>query len=287
MNPQNCAVYRHSGKFGVHGPVLTIFVAIGAAFILGLVYSYLIKWIPIIIFNFLLTAGYGFVFGLLTGFILKFCKVRNTMVTVLSGMAVGFIAVYFNWNGHIHALFDDVPWLLLPNQIFAVMEILYREGSWGLTDGSPVTGITLGIVWAVEALIIIGFSVLIPMGMIDDTPYCEETQCWLDEEKKVDTLGPIQDPRIFDAVKAGDLTALNEVLPKVPGAANFTRLVLKHSESCKTFFTVRVENILMVADKNGKESEKVQRITNNLVLPISMFEYFSQLGKRAPGDAVL
>jgi len=44
---------------------------------------------------------------------MKFGKVRNTAVASLTGMLAGAIALYFSWNGHIHATFQGAP-IFLP-----------------------------------------------------------------------------------------------------------------------------------------------------------------------------
>src|SRR5215472_15573104 len=91
--------YSHSGKFGVQGPIAAVAIGAIAAFPLGLAYSYLINWIPFIYLNFFITLGYGFLFGFITRQLLKFGKVRNNLVALLSSGAVGLLAWYGSWNG--------------------------------------------------------------------------------------------------------------------------------------------------------------------------------------------
>src|SRR5579862_4665134 len=91
--------YSHSGKFGVHGPLLALIAGVFVAYPLGIAYSYLIKWIPFIYLNCLITAGYGFAFGFLTFFLLKFGKVRNGTLALLTALVVGLAALYGAWNG--------------------------------------------------------------------------------------------------------------------------------------------------------------------------------------------
>src|SRR5262245_30482237 len=161
MQTEPFQVYRHSGKFGPRGPVLALGVAVLAGFPLGYAYSYLINWIPFIYLNFLLTAGYGFLFGFLTGLMVKIGKVRNTLVACQCGLLAGVFGWYFAWNGHVHALSKGGPALFLPGEILRAMQYLYQNGSWGLSSGGNVTGIPLAIVWAVEAVVMIGLSTMI------------------------------------------------------------------------------------------------------------------------------
>jgi hypothetical protein len=280
MHPENCEVYRHSGKFGVHGPLLAFFAAIPIALFLGLAYGYIIKWIPFIYINFFVTVGYGLAFGFGTGMVLKLCKVRNNLVTFLTGLTVGFIALYFDWNGHILAIMpksEQLPWVFFPGQIYEIMKVLYEEGTWGFRSGGNVTGITLGIVWFVEAAMIVGLATVLPWSMIADTPYCEENQCWLDEEKKIDTLEPIINPDTLEQLQAGNLSVLANVAPKEPGASDFTRVTVKHSPNSSSFFTVRLENVITETDKEGKEQEKTSFLTRQLMLPGPSAEFIKQI----------
>jgi hypothetical protein len=57
MNEEQYTFYRHSGKFGIHGPVLAIVAAVVAGYPLGILYAYLVKWIPFIYLNFFITIG--------------------------------------------------------------------------------------------------------------------------------------------------------------------------------------------------------------------------------------
>ena len=282
MNTETFQVYRHSGKFGVHGPLLALAAAVVVGFPAGFAYAYLIRWIPIVYINFFATVGYGVLFGFLTGWLMVFGRVRNTGVTTLTGFAAGAIALYFSWNGHIHATFARAPIFCWPNEIMAGMRQLYDEGSWGMHSGDTVKGIPLVIVWVAEAAMIVGGSTLMAFSMIADTPYCEESRCWLNKKKTINTLAPFTDPTQIASFKAGDLSPLIQAKPKLPGANTWTRLTLKHSPGCKIFYTVRVQNITLQMQKNGKTTEKTVNITKDLVVPPSMFELISRFESFKP-----
>lgn len=270
------AKYRHSGRFGLHGVPLILLGATAVGWPAGFAYAYLIKWIPFIYLNFLLTAGYGCVFGLLAGLILKFAKVRNNGLAALSGLITGAIALYLAWNGHVHALFKGVSALNPPEAVWAGIAFLYDKGSWGLHSGDTVTGIVLAIVWVVEGAAIIGLSTIVPFGMISETPFCETARCWLDDEKKMSTLDAFTDPAQLAAFAAGDLAPLSQAKPRTPESPLFARLTLKHSPRCEEFCTVSLENVTIVRDRQGNSSEKKQLLLDRLILPKSMLELISK-----------
>ena len=247
-------------------------------FPLGYAYAYLIKWIPFIYLNFFITLGYGFLLGLGTGFILKFSKVRSGLIAGLCALSVGLIAWYLAWSAHIHSLVDEAPWFLYPHQVWAVMKLLYAEGSWGLgfSSSAPVTGVILALVWLVEAGMIVGLCVIVGYGMVADTPFCEQHGCWLDEEKKISKLDAIVDPNHIAALQTGDLSPLNQARPRVPASGRFARLTIKHSDHCHDFCTLSVENVSVTLDKEGKTKEEKSAIVSNLMVPKTMFDYLAR-----------
>lgn len=276
--------YRHSGKFNAAGPVLCVVVAAIAGIPLGLAYSYLIRWVPFIYVNFLATLGYGFAFGWMTTRILKFTHVRNTVLAALTGLAAGLVALYGEWSGHIHTLFEDAPWFFGPDQIMRGMEYLYANGSWGLRSSGNVTGIPLALVWLIEAGTIVGCAALLPFAFVKDTPFCEKTRCWLDEEKKIDTLETFTDDAQLAALKSGDLMPLVDARPKADNAAVFTRLLLKRSPRCPVFCTLRVQDVSISIDNDGKVKEKTEDHTGDLIIPASMFNLIAKFEDFKPAQ---
>ena len=281
MNSETYRFYRHSGKFSPHGLALALIVPVIAGFPLGYVYACLIKWIPFIYLNVFITAGYGGVVGFFAGWMLKFGKVRNNALAALCGLLAGFSGLYLGWNGHLHAYFEDAPVLCQPAEILKGVGYLYAHGSWTL-KGEPVTGVILGIVWGVEALMIVGLSTLMAYVMILGSPFCERTECWLDQEKKISTLEPFTQPAQLEAFKSGDLSSLFQARAKSEGASTFGRLTIKHSPQCEEFFTVTVVNVTVTIDKKGKITEKSRELARNVIVSKSMFDRMTKLEELKP-----
>jgi hypothetical protein len=276
MNSETFQVYKHSGKFGVHGPILALLISIAVGLPLSIAYAYIVKWIPFVYVTFLATIGYGLVFGFIGGYFLRLGNVRNTSVAFLTGLLCGLAASYLSWSGYLFAIITEKTPVYWPDQIFRAMQILYEHGSWGMHNSGPVNGVPLVIVWVVEAALIIGFTTMTAFGMVAATPYCEVNQCWLDKEKKIDTLESFTDPEQLAAFKAGDLAPLSKAKPKISGAQVFARLTLKHSPKCDIFYTIRIQDVVIERDKNGNPKEKVKDITKDLMLPHAMFELIAK-----------
>lgn len=274
MNESYHSFYRHSGKFGVHGPLIALAVAAILGLPLGILYGYLIKWIPFIYLNLFITIGYGCAFGFATSWLLRWAKVRNSAIALITGIAVGVIAWFLAWNGFVHAMLDDAPASISLGQLRKLMGFLYENGSWGLTrGGGAVTGIPLALVWFVEAVMIIGAAAMLSFAWISGTPFCETHLCWFDEERKIEKLDAIQSPEIRAALKAGDLSPLGSAAPRVPASGQFARLRLKHSKRCPDDCAVSIENVTVTTDKNGNPQEKTETLMTNLLVPRTTFDY--------------
>ena len=276
MEPLQLDSYRHSGKFAPYAPVLTLGAVCVVAFPLGFAYAYLTRWIPFIYLNVLLTIGYGFGFGWITGWILKRTQARSNGLALACGAAAGLIALYSEWNGHIHALFDRAPLVCRPQQIWAVMQILYEHGSWSFHSNGNITHIALAAVWLVEAAIIVGFSSALPYKRIANLPYCEKTRRWLDEERVYNTLESLTGADKIAALKTGNIAPLLDAKVKESGADAFTRLILKYSSESQTFFTLRVQSVARTFDKDCKVRETTTDLTGDLVLPHDMLDLFQR-----------
>jgi hypothetical protein len=278
MNANLHPFYRHSGKLAPHGPLMTLGAGAVAAIPLGVIYAYLIKWIPFIYLNVFITAGYGFGFGFLTGLLLKAGDVRNNVIAALCGLTVGVLAWYFAWSGYVHSLVTDSPWILWPRQVKVAIKILYEHGSWGLgfSSSEPVTGFPLAVVWIVEGAMIVGLCTIASYAQVSGTPFCERNKCWLDQDKIIDKLDAFVSPTQIAAFQAGDLSPLEQARPRVPAYGRFARLTIKHSARCDEFCTLTIANVTTSVNKDGKTQEKVETLASNLEVPKTMFDYLAQ-----------
>lgn len=277
--------YRHSGKFGAHALLVVPLVGVLLGWPLGLAYAYLIRWIPFVYLNALLTLGYGLLLGVAVGWALKRCQVRNVAVaTVLAG-GVGLAANYFQWNGLVHALIDGAPLLCPPGGIRSVMGFLYEHGSWALRHGGNVTGWFLASIWTVEAIAILGVVTIVGTAPVRDLPFCEKNGCWLDEETKYETLAAFTDAQQLAVLKAGDIAPVIEAKARAAGDRVFGRLTLKHHARCAEFFTLRVANVTLTTNKKGEVKEAVTALTGDLVLPGEMRPLVERFASLAPATA--
>lgn len=280
MNENNYPKYCPSGKFAPHGPFLALLATFIIGYPLAFIYVYLIKWVPLIYFNVLIAGGFSVVFGLIAAVLVKFSKIRNHTVALLTGTLAGILGCYLNWNAHLHTLTSQAPFLATPSQIISVMKVLYQNGSWSVGqffgDHATVKGIPLAIVWAIEAAMIVLISVLATGTSVAGTPYCETHQCWLEQQKKMDKLDAFTNPDHIAALKAGNLAPLEQAQPRIPASGSFARLTLRYSAKCDDYCALSIANVTVTLDKKGNPRENVQPIVTNLWIPKTMFDYLCQ-----------
>ncbi len=280
MNGNCYPIYRHSGKFGIHGPLLAILAAAIVGYPLGFVYVYAIKWISFIYANVFITAFYAFAVGLIPAMLLKFGKVRNNTVALLTGIVAAVIGWYLNWNAYLHIMTSDAPILATPSQIISAMKYFYEHGAWKVGrvfgEHSTITGIPLATVWVVEATIIIALGGIVGWSNVYQTPFCETHGCWLDQEKTFDKLDVFSTPDDIAALKAGNLDPLEHAQPRVPASGRFARVTLRHSPKCDDYCAFSIAHVTITHDKKGEKRETTQKIITNLWVPKTMYNYLAQ-----------
>ena len=149
--------YAHSGKFGLMGPIYMLVMGTVGSLVLSAVYGYAIYYIPFIYLNFLITLGFGACVGFLVGYGGKLGKVRNPGMLLIFGLAFGMFAEYAGWVSWIFALSKQQALALQPLDIWAVVMLVGQEGAWSIFGWTP-TGASLFAIWAIEAVMIIGFE---------------------------------------------------------------------------------------------------------------------------------
>ncbi len=276
--------YRHSGKFAPSALIVLPLAAVLLGWPLGFAYGYLIKWIPFVYLNIFIVLGYGAVLGAASDLLLAKCHVRNVVVAFVLAALVGVLAIYFQWNGHVNALFEQAPLVCRPRGIWIAMQFLYEHGSWSIGRHSTgnVTGVMLAGVWVVEAVGIVAPILYFGTDSARTIPYCEKSRSWLDDSSKFDTLAAFTDAAQQAALAAGDLAPVIQARPREAGATQFARLILKHSPKCEEFFTLKVENVTLTTDKKGEVEEKTHELTKDLILPSEMRELIERFASLTP-----
>lgn len=176
--------YQSSQKFNL---VLTLgffLVGIIAAIILGIIYSVISYYSPIMLLNIVIVVGLGLALGIITTQFAKLAKVRNTVVKFVMGFFFCLFAYYSRVCAFEISLLsgdplDYVELFLSPFSVFDIMfNVILPNREIAITKGSTTSNIScfvLAILYFIEFLLF--FCPLIVVLKIDDY-YCEDCQVW-------------------------------------------------------------------------------------------------------------
>lgn len=267
--------YSHSGKAPFGGIALGLALGLVAGPLLALLYSYITLYLPFIYINFLISIGFGIGVGLPVGFGLKTGKVRNTPVAMLLGGAAALWTFYFVWAFWVFALVQragneevsllDV--LLNPLALGSVILKINETGAWTLFSFA-VSGISLWVVWGIEALIILITPIVTVLGFVSD-PFCETCGRWAEEEKAVREFKCVaSQDELKEIVRRKDYGTLLEH-PRRAGDVIFYRADVHKCKNCNVFHVLKVEEVTLKIDENGKASESKSAVVENLLINAS------------------
>lgn len=261
--------YRHSGKAPVTGLILIGIAGFVAVPILGLIYGYLLRYIPFIYINIFIVLGYAYAISFVISRVAKFGKVRNMFLIGLAGFFFGLLADYIGWVAWIAAMVGEPSYLIgffFPLDIVAIITEIAKEGAWTLSGITP-TGAFLYLIWFVEACIVIGGSTYLSVIALSEIPFCEDSEAWADKKTMLGTFAPAENPAQFKAsVSQGSFAPFNELKPLQAGARQFTLLEVFECEQCKSFFVLNVKNVVVTVNNKGKAETKLKPVVSNLIV---------------------
>ncbi|WP_234859519.1 hypothetical protein [Aquimarina aquimarini] len=262
--------YQPSRKFSPISLLYFAALSIIGLPILALIYSYCIWYIPFVYINLFITIGFGIGTGLIIrSFAVKIGKVRNPTIGFLLGAIGGCIALYFNWaiwvdlainsgesygNSRIGITVSNIEFLQVfsliaqPGLLLELIKEIGEYGTWGIR-GATVSGVFLYIIWAIEALIVIGISAILPWQKAGE-PFCELSNQWY-PEKELPAFDKIKNKEEFIANLEQGIT------PEVFSDLIKIEDVKKQSHSIFTLYTSdQGVNYLSINNKTATRNEK-------------------------------
>jgi len=269
LNSTTSKFYRHSGKAPVLGLLMIGIAGFVAIPILGVIYGYLLRYIPFIYINFFIVLGYAYAISFVISKVAKFGKVRNMFLIGLAGFFFGVLADYIGWVSWIAAMIGKPSYLIgffYPFDVFAIITEIAKEGAWSISGTTP-TGAALYFVWFVEACMVIGGSTYLSVIALSEIPFCEDSDIWADKKTILGTFAPVANPAQFKAsVSQGSFAPFNELKPLQAGARLFTLLEVFECQQCKSFFVLNVKNVVVTINNKGKAETKIKPIVSNLLV---------------------
>jgi len=169
--------YEESGKAPLLGLLRVFIVGSLVAFFAGIAYAFAMQTIAFVGFDFLLTLIYGVILGFGVGLSAHSGKIRNKKAVLGAAIFIGLFAGYFVWIFTIYIRYGDRGLILNPMELMVIISNLAQHGSWSVL-GMNLTGGTLYVLWALEALVILSMTALIAFVVYGSTPFCEDCEEW-------------------------------------------------------------------------------------------------------------
>ncbi|HKG12211.1 MAG TPA: hypothetical protein VKB12_02700 [Pyrinomonadaceae bacterium] len=270
----NGLYYKSSGEVTLAGLGAGIFGGLLVGLVLAFVYSYLISYIPFVYVNFLCTVGYVCGLGYVTGWLLRSGKMRNPAVGVLAAAVVSLVCYYVCWAVWLSALLGrgdyDVSAFTLASHPSALLDLILNvntHGAWSIGRGkTPVTGILLWVVWAVEGLAVLVGPPAIVWSVLTSEPFCEFCGEWCEQDQGLVSLAQAEPAGLKQVFESKQFERLKSVGAKDSGAADWNRLDLHRCKRCDRTNTLTVKSEKITFDKKGNSKVESKAILSKLVL---------------------
>lgn len=274
----NNLYYKPSGK---SNPISFLYLTLAmfiAAPLLAFIYTYAILWIPIVYLNFLCLAGIAFGLGFVASFVIGFGKVRNKILAIILGLFVGLAGIYASWivwvSYHVNSsAFVELSYLDLiknPSAVWSMIWEINNIGTWTIgRSGGSVSGMFLTVVWAIEALAMIGFPIFFAYSKAGE-PYLENDDNWAENT----AIGPFEYvPNAEILQKQLEAKNYEELIGMQPaenaGQGSHSVLTLYHGKNrnqSKEFY-VSVSNKFGKLNKEGKLEFDEKVLINAIHIP--------------------
>jgi hypothetical protein len=278
--------YQHSGAVSPVGLVAAMFAGLCTAIALGFVYAVFIVWVPFIYLCILGTLFFGFAMGAVVGWMARVGKIRNNLVVAILGLGTAIIGIYVEWGASPLAFagWDEAGLSGFdPLVMFNFMAYLYEHGSWGLTNGAPMTGIPLAIIWVIEAGIIVCTSTMTAFAFTATLPFCERCYQWTRVEKAILVLSALTaKEETLARLRAGDLAALSDLPIATVKPTCYVQVDAACCPTCTESNFLTVNLVTRTVNGKGEEQLKTDALVTNLIVTPAQIAYARTAGIEAP-----
>lgn len=266
--------YRHSGAVSGAGLILGTLGALVGVAIAAALYAVIIFYIPLAgTITFLLAAGFGGVAGFVAGLCLQWGKLRNGGIAFAVSGLLALEALYVSWAVWASLLLRSSevavsPWVLLehPGVLWSLVNEINQVGAWSFRGFQP-TGGFLWFLWGLEALIVVGLTVGVSMGILT-LPFCERCERWSQLDEDVARFSdPVSDSLKSD-VEAGGVDYLRALGKPSVKDTTWLRADLHHCGACEGLHALSLSKV-SVTEHKGERRENAQTILQHLLIPKS------------------
>ncbi|GMU23024.1 MAG: hypothetical protein AMXMBFR13_31080 [Phycisphaerae bacterium] len=266
--------YRHSGRFPTIAAPFGVIVGATGGGLLAFAYAYAVLYCPIVYVNLLICGVYGWLVGFMAARSMAWLNVRNANVMRGASLLAAAVSFYIAWVAWIYALLqrsdvDVLFWPLAynPKVLWSMILAINERGVWsiGRRSSENVTGLVLWVVWAAEAMIVFG-ATLLAVGKVLSRPFCEQCQKWCRPAGADVLVATGQLSELKQRMEAKDFTCLQQLGAKPTDATAWYALGLCRCPSCDETTTLSAKQVTTSVDDKGKTSTDEDVIFTHLLL---------------------
>ncbi|MCA9533264.1 MAG: hypothetical protein KC593_06290 [Myxococcales bacterium] len=255
--------YRPPQTIAPLGFLLGGVAAVACGLLLAPIYSLAIAYIPIVYLNAILTAGTGGLIGFATASALRAGHFQHTALSYVSVLGALLFGYWMHWVAWIAVLawradIDfEVLYLLFPPALLEIIGSVYDEGTWTVRGSNPVSGVALGVVWFIEAVIFFGVGLFAAIAVIGTGTFCERCKAWC-TELTTRRLAYDDTGALADAVNERQEWALLARPEPEEGAAMWHTVSVHQCPRCRETGTLTLCTVTVTHDDKGKEQHNME-----------------------------
>ncbi|HPR64099.1 MAG TPA: hypothetical protein PK014_07725 [Thermoanaerobaculia bacterium] len=274
--------YKLSGKVEPMGFILMILFGLLTSTILGIIYAYIIYYLPFIYLNFFITILYGAAIGLSVGYGGKIGLSRSAKTYMILGLLFGLLGEYVQWSQTVSILSSGEVSIASPAHLFSVLKIIASEGAWSIFGWTP-RGVALYLIWLIEGGMIVGIAALMSMTVINGKVFCEKCKKWLTVSR---VLGPYQMVSDLGGLvvqfENGNFDSLGNLELATDADTTYLTVDLSMCAVCMQMYLLTVNAVQLTYDSEGKEDKNVTPIVENLIIDRTTYGMLRKLDSTRP-----
>ena len=258
--------YRHSGQFSPPAALVALLMGAAAASLLGALYAYIVLYLPLAGWiTFVISGGFGLCVGVAVAKACRIAKVRNQKVALGIALVAQLVGFYVSWGVWMYALLvraevQDISLAtcLAPATLWEAIKVINGTGAWTVFGMQP-TGISLALLWLLEAAIVFGLC-LLSVDLSD--PFCEKCKIWC-PSKPIATVDPMSPEELKTVLEGRQLERLT--LIQTDETQERIVLDLASCARCGDLQTLSARHIT-IKIKDGKREDEINKVVSHLLL---------------------
>jgi hypothetical protein len=279
--------YKHSGRFGVSGLLISVGIGSAAALLLGFFYSQGLVLISDERMAVLATVVFGGLLGAAVGYGLVWGKVRNQPVAMAVTSAISAFALYVSWAVWVSLTLETqhvgtVSWMNLaarPGTLWRLICAINQDGTWSLGHDAVTKGTALWAVWIVEAAMVLVCALSIQFAILSLHAFCERCERWCSRGAKITLTLPPSLNQLKLQLEANDLRSLESLGPATPGADHLLA-ELDSCPQCRQLDTLSLTLTTIRKDRIGRTAMRNKKILEHLLIAPSAVQALRLLSEK-------